>query len=128
MTVDHEEDFLLSITIDTTHGDVDIIVTVDDMHARDVCSQNPLQVLCATVAYHLLCNEGGRHWYLSKCFCLAGGCGNSCRFTRLDIIDHVGKSQWVLGRYTVIGIELQKLSSILLCLLRFVEGQAAERQ
>ena len=64
VTVEHEQNFLLSVAIDSTHGDIDVVVTVDDIHARDISCQQFLQIACPRVANHLFSNQCSRHWHL----------------------------------------------------------------
>ena len=72
MPVEHDEDLLLTITIDTSHSDVNIVIAVDEVHAWHVGSQDFLQVGGSAVMNHLFCDEGGRYWYLTKALCLTG--------------------------------------------------------
>ena len=61
MTVEHDEDLLLTITEYASHGNVDIVITVNDVHSRHVGSEHLLQVHASAVSYHLLGDEGGGH-------------------------------------------------------------------
>ena len=36
VAIEHDKDFLLSVAVDATHGDVDVIVAVDNAHAGHV--------------------------------------------------------------------------------------------
>ena len=40
--VEHDKNLLLRVAVDSTHGDVDVIVTVDEVHAWHVCCQHLL--------------------------------------------------------------------------------------
>ena len=61
MSVEQEEYFLLHVAVDATHGDVDAVVAVDEVHARYIGRQNLLQVTPATIVDHLLGDQRGRH-------------------------------------------------------------------
>ena len=64
VAVEHDQDLLLRITVDAAHGDVDIIVTVDEVHARHVGCQHFLQVTGTAGLDHLGCDERGRYRHL----------------------------------------------------------------
>ena len=64
MAVEHEKDLLLTIAVYASHGNVDIVITVNDVHSRHVGSQHLLQVHASAVVYHLLSDECGGHGYL----------------------------------------------------------------
>ena len=44
MTVDHDEDFFLTVTVDTAHSDINVVVTVDNIHTGDIGGKYFLQV------------------------------------------------------------------------------------
>ena len=64
VSIQHDKNLLLSVAVDTTHGDVDVVVTVNDGHAGDVGRQYLLQVASTTVAYHLLSDKRCWHRHL----------------------------------------------------------------
>ena len=70
MPVEHDEDLLLRIAVNASHGDIDIVVTVDQMHAWHIGCQHFLQVAGAAGLNHLRRDECGRHRYLCQTFCL----------------------------------------------------------
>ena len=79
VTVEHDENLLLTVAVDAAHGDIDVIVAIDDMHARHIGCQHFLQVAATAVANHLLRNQYGRHRYLVQRLRLAGSCRDGCR-------------------------------------------------
>ena len=66
MAVKHDENLLLTITVDASQCDVDIVVAVDDVHTRHIGCEHFLKVLASAVTYHILCDKGGGHRYLSE--------------------------------------------------------------
>ena len=71
MAVKHDENLLLTITIDASQRDVDIVVAVDDVHTWHIGCEHFLKVLASTVTYHIFCDEGGGYRYLSECLSMA---------------------------------------------------------
>ena len=126
MAVKHDEDFLLSDTIDTTHGDIDVVVAVDEIHAWHIGCQHFLQIAGTTVLNHLSGDERGGHGYLGKTLSLTGGSGDGGCHAGLDIVHNVSKLRRVTGRRTVVGILLQHQYSVTLRLLDVVTGQVAK--
>ena len=106
MAVQHDQDFLLTVAVDTSHGDIDVVVAVDDMHAWDVGCQHLLEIPGPGVAYHLLCYQGGGHWYLHDRLLLAGGRCDRCRHALLYFIDYFNEAWRVFHGGRVVGVFL----------------------
>ena len=128
MSVEHDEDFLLSVAVDAAHGDVDVVVAVDDAHAGDVGGQHLLQVACAGVTDHLFGDERGGHGNLAECLCHARCGGDGGCASRLDALNHVDEALWVAGCRAVVRVFVEQLLGIVFRLLVVVESQRAEHE
>ena len=79
MAVEHDENLLLTIAVDASQCDIDVVVTVDDVHSRHVGSEHFLKVLASTVTYHILCDKGCGHRHLSERLGMTRCCSDLCR-------------------------------------------------
>ena len=116
----------MCIAEDATHGDVDVVVAVDDVHTRYVGCQHLLQVTSATVVNHLLSDKRGGHWHLCQTLCLTGGCGDGSSHASLDVVYYIGKGKRIAGRWCVVWVLLKHLCGILLGMLHVETCQITE--
>ena len=126
MAVEHQQDFLLRVAVDATHGDVDVIITVNQVHAWHVGGQHLLQVAGTAVADHLISNQRGGHRRLSQSLSLTGGGGDGGCHATLDAVHDFHEGSWILRRRRVIWILLQQACDVLLCLWDVVFNQVSE--
>ena len=116
----------LAIAVDASHRDVDIVVTVYDIHARHIGGEHLLQVLAPAVANHVFCNQGGGHGHLIERLCLAGGGGDLRCESQFDALHHIDEPLGVLRRGGVVGVLREQVPSPFLGLLVIVESEPAE--
>ena len=128
MPVEHDEHFLLPITVNTTHGYVEVVVTVYLRHTGYERFQHFFQVATAAVGNHLFRNQGCRHRNLAEFLRLVRGCGDGCRETALDLFHHVDEPLGVIHHRRIIRIDIQHLSDIPLGVIGLVVTQVAQRQ
>ena len=128
VAVEHDEYLHLSVAVDAAHGDVDVVVAVDDVHARHVSGQHLLQIAGAAVLNHLLGDERGGHRYLVELFGLARRGGDGGVATGFDVLHHVDEALWVGGRRAVVGVLVQHQTHVVLGFSILIESQAAQRQ
>ena len=126
VAIKHDEDFLLSVAIDATHGDVDVVVTVNDVHAWHVGCQHFPQVTRTTIPNHLGSNERSRHRHLGQTLSLTGGGSDSRCHTCLDVVHNIDKLSRVGSRRTVVWILLKHQRGVLLSLLDIETSQIAK--
>ena len=122
VAVEHDEDLLLAVAVDASHRDVDIVVTVYDVHAGHIGGEHLLQVLAPAVANHVLGDQGGGDWHLIERLCLAGGGGNLRGESQLDIFHHIDEPLWILRRGGVVGVLREQVPSPFLGLLVIVKS------
>ena len=127
MPIEHDQYLFLGTAVDATHGDVDVVVAVDEVHARHIGRQHFLQVTGTAVVNHVSGNERGGHRHLGQRFRLTGGGGNGGSHTGLDTIHHIGKGRRIARRRGIVRILLQQHCGVLLSLLHIETGQIAER-
>ena len=128
MSIQHDKNLLLSVAVDTTHGDVDVVVTVNDGHAGDVGRQYLLQVASTTVAYHLLSDKRCWHRHLVQVLSLIRGGGDGRGVKAVDLHHHINESLGVAYGWGVIAILVEQQLYITFRSLRFVEAEAAQGQ
>ena len=126
VTVEHDEYLLLCVAVDATHGNVDIVIAIDDVHAWYIGSQYFLQIASATIDYHLFCNESRGDRNLSQRLCLTGGGGDGGSQASFDAVHHLDKGGRVAGTRTVVRILLKHQRGVLLSMLRIEAGQITE--
>ena len=96
MAVEHDENLLLRITIYATHGNVDIIVAVDEVHAWHIGCQHLLQVTGTASLNHLCRDERRRHRHLCQTLCLIGRRDDGWSHACLDMVHNFYEGRRVL--------------------------------
>ena len=86
MPVEHDEHLLLGVAVDAAHGDVDIVVAVDEVHARHIGCQHLLQIASPAGLDHLFCDQRRGHRHLCQRLCLIGGGGDGGCHACLDMV------------------------------------------
>ena len=127
VSVEHDEDFLLSGGIDASHGHVHLLVAGYVCHAGDIGHQSVFQGSGAYAPEHVFRDKGHRHRGLLNGFSLLGGRRNRSRLPHAEPVHHFHKTGDIIIN-PVVGIYCQEFANPGLGHLRLVHIQVAKGQ
>ena len=126
VTVEHEEHLLLRTAVDAAHGDVDIIIAIDETDTRHIGGQYLLQVAPAAGGNHLFGDERRGHRHFVETLRDVRGCRDGSCHASLDLVHDISKLWRVLCRHGVVRILFEHHRNIAFRLLDVEVLQIAE--
>jgi len=128
VSIEHDENFLLVVAVDASHGDIGTLITIDDTHAGHIERQNLLEVSGPTVMDHLFSNQCGRYRYLSQVLGLCRGSGDGCCNSLSKIRYQLGEAEGILQGGVVIWILPEHEGSVLFGFGVIVHREVTKRE